>query len=254
MLEHMLFFHFSDTPNIALSDQPAAQGNPARADTTAPQPLSKWRSPESSAVGSLFRCLFQLPTLPFSTAHLQTALPDERMDAVSDDPETIEDFKEIAETLHMPAETVAIIFFVVFIVVCMAISLGCWYMHHRYAQAQKRATLPSLEKGSKSKTPSPQMSMAKHWRNASTTSSTQGLLPNRPKPAVLPSRSALGHMGPTNSSVTLVDPSVGPTFPKEAVFCRASKTYSLTLLDLYASPDEDPQPQTGMSTSRSQTL
>ncbi|KAG9047640.1 hypothetical protein FS837_001833 [Tulasnella sp. UAMH 9824] len=176
------------------------------------------------------------------------------MEAVSDDPDTIEDFKDIADTLHMRVETVAIIFFIVFIVVCMAISLGCWYMHHRYAEAQKRATLPALESGKKSKTRSPQMSMATHWRNASTTSSTQGLLPTQPKRAMLSSRSTFGIMGPTNSSITLVDQSAGPISPKDAVLCRASKTYSLTLLDFYASLDESPQIHQGIPASRSQTL
>ncbi|KAG8943919.1 hypothetical protein FRC04_002407 [Tulasnella sp. 424] len=177
------------------------------------------------------------------------------MDALSDDPDTIQDFNEIAHTLNLPPQTVAGIFFAVFIVVCMGISLGCWYMHHRYTQAQRRATFPAaLESGSKSRTGSPQMSMASHWRNPSTTSSTQGLLPKRPERAVLSIRSASDQTGPTNSSVTLVGPTAGPMSPKDAALCRTSKTYSLTLLDFYATMDDYPQCGKDINTSRSVTL
>ncbi|KAG9019506.1 hypothetical protein FRB90_001167 [Tulasnella sp. 427] len=179
--------------------------------------------------------------------------PNERMDALSDDPDTIKDFKGIAQVVHLQPQTVAGIFFGVFIFVCMSISLACWYLHHRYDQAQKRATLfpGMLEKGSKTLSPPPKPQMAQ-WRKVIRTSSVQTLLPNRPERAMFSSsRSAPEDLGRTNSAITLVEStsSIDLAVPKEVV-ARGSRTYSLTLLDWYATMDEELPPNRSLTSTR----
>ncbi|KAG8904235.1 hypothetical protein FRB99_002055 [Tulasnella sp. 403] len=60
------------------------------------------------------------------------------MESVSDDPDTVHDFDEVAKALNIPTQTALIIFFVIFTVLCMAVTLGTWYMHHRLHEEQRR--------------------------------------------------------------------------------------------------------------------
>jgi len=190
------------------------------------------------------------------------------MDALDDDAETVEDISSVAKTLNVSNKVVLIIFFVTFTLLCGGVSFGIWVMHRRYHHEQRRRNTPledqedqkAEEKQSekvdvedvvveRKRPPKLDLDMERRpsWTLSQSTLEPSPLLTPKSTHLLLPEHVFCSKRTTQCSDTASLLPYLSddglsaPSTPRMSLSpsYRASRTYSLTLFDLYTTAETD---------------